>query len=203
MWKFERIYRELLLRSLEGVSLVRQLDVASACGLSIGLVNKTVRKLERASAVEVTRMGVRILSPARLLNLWAAERNVERDVWRCFRFDPVDEVEKSLPSTTLLSGFSAWALISGRKPAEYDRVCFYVLSREDFDFWFNYRKGDFRKTNPNVFALHVEDEHLKKSSQKGIACVPQIYVDIYSIDGPAASPFLRDIVNTYPSLSLW
>lgn len=68
MWKFERVYRELLLNSLSGVSLVRQVDVALKCGLSIGLVNKTVKKLEGAKAIEATRSGIRILSPARLLN---------------------------------------------------------------------------------------------------------------------------------------
>ena len=78
--KFERIYRELLLCSLRDVSLVRQENVASECAVSLGLVNKTVRKLEVAMAVEATRRGVRVLSPARLLNLWATERDLGKDV---------------------------------------------------------------------------------------------------------------------------
>ena len=203
MWKFERIYRELLLCSLKGVSLMRQTDIALACGLSLGLVNKTVKKLERAVAVEATSRGVRVLSPARLLNLWATERNIMRDVWQCFRVDHIGEVEKRLPQSVLLSGFSAWALVSGRRPAEYDQLWFYVSNREEFDFWFSYVKGKARKTNPNVFALYANDEHLVRTSQKGVVCLPQIYVDIYSVGGPAVSPYLRDIVRDYPSLSLW
>jgi len=201
--KFERIYRELLLCSLREVSLVRQEDVASECEVSLGLVNKTVRKLEGAMAVEATRRGVRVLSPARLLNLWAAERDLGKDVWQSFRLDPVAEVEKDLPGSVLTTGFSGWFSVSGRRPAEYDRLYFYVTDLESFESWFGFRKSRVRRVNPNVFVLCVDDEHLVRSSEKGVVCVPQVYVDIYSADGPEASPFLRDIALVYPSLSLW
>jgi len=201
--KFERIYRELLLCSLHEVSLVRQEEVASECGVSLGLVNKTVRKLEVAMAVEATRRGVRVLSPARLLNLWAAERDLSKDVWQSFRLDPIAEVEKNLPMDVLITGFSGWFNVSGRRPAEYDRLYFYVTDTESFESWFSFRKSKIRKVNPNVFVLRADDEHLVRSSEKGVVCVPQVYVDIYSADGPEASAFLRDIALAYPSLSLW
>jgi hypothetical protein len=201
--KFERIYRELLLCSLREVSLVRQEDVALECEVSLGLVNKTVRKLEVAMAVEATRSGVRVLSPARLLNLWAAERDLGKDVWQSFRLDPVAEVEKDLPRDVLTTGFSGWFSVSGRRPAEYDRLYFYVTDMESFESWFGFRKSRVRRVNPNVFVLCVDDEHLVRSSKKGVVCVPQVYVDIYSADGPEASPFLRDIALVYPSLSPW
>lgn len=201
--KFERIYRELLLSSLREVSLVRQEDISSNCAVSLGLVNKIVRKLEVAMAVEATRRGVRVLSPARLLNLWAAERDLGRDVWQSFRLDPVAEVEKDLPRDVLATGFSGWFSVSGRRPAEYDRLYFYVTDVESFESWFGFRESRVRKVNPNVFVLCVGDEHLVRSSEKGVVCVPQVYVDIYSADGPEASPFLRDIALVHPSLSLW
>lgn len=203
LWKFERVYRELLLCSLREVGLVRQEDIASECGVSLGLVNKTVKKLEVAMAVEATRSGVRVLSPARLLNLWAAERDLGKDVWRSFRLDPVAEAEKGLPQDVLVTGFSGWFGVSGRRPAEYDRLHFYVTDMENFESWFGFRKGRVRKVSPNVFVLRVDDEHLVHSSKNGVVCVPQVYVDIYSADGPEASPFLRDIALVYPSLSLW
>ena len=201
--KFERIYRELLLCSLREVSLVRQEDISRACEVSLGLVNKTVRKLEVAMAVEATRRGVRVLSPARLLNLWAAERDLGKDVWQSFRLDPIVEVEKDLPRGVLLTGFSGWFTVSRRRPAEYDRLYFYVTDLENFELWFGFRKSGVRKVNPNIFVLRVDDKHLIRSSEKGAVCVPQVYVDVYSADGPEASPFLRDIALVYPSLSLW
>jgi hypothetical protein len=203
MKKFERIYRELLLNSLNQTALVRQEDIASKCMVSLGLVNKTVKKLEEAKAVEATRKGVRVLSPARLLNLWAAERNLNRDLWRSFRLDPIMEVEKSLPKDVLITAFSGWHLTAKRKPAEYDRLYFYVTNKENLSLWLNFRKGRIRKTNPNIFVLYADDTHLIRTSAKGVVCIPQIYVDIYSINGPEAQPFLRDICMTYPILSLW
>ena len=203
MWKFERIYRELLLKSLNQVSLVHQEDTAKKCEVSLGLVNKTVKKLAEAKAVEATRTGVRVLSPARLLNLWAAEHNLNKDIWQSFRLDPVTEAERDLPKDTLLTAFSAWFKTSGRKPAEYDRLYFYVTHKEAFNQWLNFRKQKIRNVNPNVFALFVNDDHLSQTSEKGIVCLPQIYVDIYSINGPEAAPFLRDITTVYPTLSPW
>jgi len=203
LWKFERIYRELLLNSLDQVTLVHQEDIASKCEVSLGLVNKTVKKLTNAKAVEATRTGVRVLSPARLLNLWAAEHNLNKDLWQFFRLDPVTEAEKALPKDTLLTAFSAWFKTSSRKPAEYDRVYFYVANKEDFNHWLSFRKKEIRTTNPNIFALVAEDEHLIRTSKKGIVCTPQIYVDIYSINGPEAAPFLRDITTVHPTLTPW
>ena len=203
MWKFERIYRELVLGSLNQISFVHQKDIASRCEVSLGLVNKTVKKLTEAKAVEATRTGVRVLSPARLLNLWAAERNLNKDIWQAFRLDPITEAERDLPKETLLTAFSAWFKTSDRKPAEYDRTYFYVTNKENFNHWLSFRKQKTRKVNPNTFALFVDDNHLIQTSRKGIVCVPQIYVDIYSINGPEAAPYLRDITTVYSSLSPW
>jgi hypothetical protein len=203
VWKFERIYRELLLTSLRQASPLHQEEIASNCKASLGLVNKTIKKLTTANAVEATRTGVRVLSPARLLNLWATERNLNKDVWQAFRLDPIPEAERDLPKDTLLTAFSAWFKTSGRKPAEYDRLYFYVTDKENFNQWLNFRKQKTRTTNPNIFALFVNDDHLIQTSKKGIACTPQIYVDIYSINGPEAAPYLHDITTELPNLSLW
>jgi len=203
MWKFERIYRELLLNSLHQVTHVHQEDIAKKCYVSLGLVNKTIKKLTEAKTAEATRGGVRLLSPARLLNLWAAEHNLNKDIWQAFRLDPVTEAENELPKETLLTAFSAWYKTSSRKPAEYDRIYFYMTNKENFQWWLNFRKEKIRKVNPNIFALHVDDKHLIQSSENGIVCIPQIYVDTYSINGPEAAPFLLDITTVHPTLSLW
>jgi len=94
--KSERIYRELLLCALARTDRIKQQDLAKKCDVSLGLVNKTVRRLEEAHALEVTKAGVRILSPARILNLWATERRIERDIVHAFRWDPLEEIEDEL-----------------------------------------------------------------------------------------------------------
>ena len=119
--KTERIYRELLLRSLAGASRVKQEELVGRCQVSLGLVNKTIKKLETARAAEATRQGVRILSPARILNLWSTERKLSSNIIRAFRLDPVEDAERKLPRTSILTAFSAWyALIrntAGRLPS--------------------------------------------------------------------------------------
>jgi hypothetical protein len=203
MAKSERIYRELLLKSLSGRSTVKQKYLAERCRVSIGLVNKVVRKLEEARSVEATRHGVRILSPSRVLNLWATERKLQREIWRSFRLDPISEVERRLPREVIVTAFSAWASIAKRRPAEYHHLHLYVYEKEPFERWLSYRRGKVRKANPNVFVLCNDDEHLRSASSGGVAPVPQIYVDIYSIGGPEASLYLRDIARAHPELGMW
>ncbi len=201
--KTERIYRELLLRSLSKDLVIPQVELASRCQVSLGLVNKTAKRLEAARAVEITRQGVRILFPARILNLWATERRLSKDVIAAFRLEPLERVERELPRTSILTAFSAWRALTGRLPAEYFRIYFYIEEDEEFGRWLKFREARIRKTNPNVFVLQSNDPHLLSASRKGIAPVPQIYVDIYSAGGPEAAPFLRDIAETHPELSLW
>ncbi len=201
--KIERIYRELLLRSLSKEFLTKQEDLASRCQTSIGLVSKAVKKLEDAHAVEATRQGVRVLSSARVLNIWATERKLSRDIFAAFRLDSLDKVEKELPRAAIITAFSAWRALTGRRPADYSRIYFYVRESVDFERWFRFRETGARKTNPNVFVLKADDPHLLSTSERGIAPVPQVYVDIYSVGGPEAAPYLRDIAERYPELSPW
>ncbi|MEW6222412.1 MAG: hypothetical protein AB1476_03725 [Candidatus Hadarchaeota archaeon] len=199
--KFERIYRELLLLSLSGESRTKQEDLAKRCQVSIGLVNKTARKLAAARAVETTRRGLRTLSPARILNLWATERRLDRDIVFAFRIDPLEE--KNLPRGAALTAFSAWSSLTKRRPAEYSRIYFYIWDREEFNRWLGFRKQKIRKTNPNIFVLQVDDPHLLQTSKHGVVPVPQIYVDIYAIGGPEAAPYLKDVTQAHPELSMW
>jgi len=81
-------------------------------------------------------------------------------------------------------------------------IHFYVTDRSAFELWLKFREGKIRRTNPNIFALSVQDQHLVSRSSGGLACVPQVYVDIYAADGPACEPFLRDIISSFPSLAI-
>jgi len=201
--KFEAVYREILLASMGGQSAVPQKLVAEATGVSIGMTNKVVRKLEQASCVQAGPRGLRILSPGRILNLWATERRLQGEVWRSFRIDDLASVEMDLPPEVILTAFSGWAAQAKRRPADYGRVHFYVTDKARFESWMKFRRDRIRKTNPNIFALDAHDRHVVRTSSRGVACVPQIYVDIYAADGPEAQPFLKDIVESFPSLGLW
>ncbi len=167
------------------------------------MTNKVVRKLEQASSVEVGARGLRVLAPGRILNLWATERSFRNEVWKAFRIDDLRNVERDIPPELILTAFPAWVRIAGRQPAEYNSLHFYVTDRAGFERWMKFRERQIRKTNPNIFALAVEDSHLIDTSSRGLACLPQVYVDIYAADGPEAQPFLRDITSSFPMLGLW
>jgi len=199
--KTERVYREIVLNSLGGRDTVLQRDLASRCGVSIGLVNKVVRKLELARSLEATPRGVRILSPARVLNLWAAQRLISQDIVDSFRFDPISKLATELMPSFIVTGCHAWSILQRSRPAEYSDIYFYTGARREYSSWRARRR--IRKTNPNVFALKHDDPHLLQTSSKGLAPVPQIYVDIYSAGGPWAAPFLKDIAEKFPSLGMW
>ena len=203
MRKFEAVYREILLASMRGPDPIQQKNVARAAGVSLGMVNKVVRKLEEAYSVEAGARGLRVLAPGRILNLWATERRFQTEIWKSFRIDDLDSVERDLPPDVILTTFPAWVRLAGKRPAEYNRVHFYVTDKARFGLWMRLREQKIRKTNPNIFALAVEDHHLVATSSHGLACVPQVYVDIYAADGPEAQPFLRDIITSFPSLALW
>ncbi len=203
MRKFEAVYREILLTSMRGQDTVQQRLIAEATGVSIGMTNKVVRKLERAWCVEAGPRGLRVLSPGRILNLWATERYLQADVWRSFRMDDLTRIERDLPPNVILTAFSGWAAHAKRRPADYGRVHFYVTDKPQFEAWMKFRQDMIRKTNPNVFALDGLGSHLVRTSSGGVACVPQIYVDTYAANGPEAQPFLRDITASFPDLALW
>jgi len=182
---------------------IQQKAIANTTGVSLGMTNKVVRKLEDASAVEAGPRGLRVLAPGRILNLWATERRFENEIWRSFRVDDLQSVERDLGPDVTLTAFPGWARRAGKHPAEYNRLHFYVTNKLQFQSWMQLREQKIRKTNPNVFALGVEDHHLLATSSRGVACVPQLYVDIYAADGPEAPPYLRDIIASFPSLGLW
>jgi hypothetical protein len=181
---------------------MEQKSVSKATGVSLGMTNKVVRKLEEASAVEVGPRDLRVLAPGRILNLWAAERSLRNDIRRSFRIDDLEKAERSLPPSVILTGFPAWVRLAQRRPAEYTRIYFYVTDKSAFESWTKFRENQIRKTNPNIFALSADDQHLISTSSRGLACLPQVYVDIYAADGPEYQPFLRDIIGSFPNLGI-
>ncbi len=203
MRKFEAVYREILLTSMGRDSPIQQQAISKASGVSVGMTNKVVRKLEEASAVEAGTRGLRVLAPGRILNLWATERSFRGEIWKSFRMDDLRDVERDLPPNVILTAFPAWVRIAGRRPAEYGRLHFYVTDKQEFERWIRFRARKIRKTNPNIFALAVDDPHLIATSSRGLGCLPQVYVDIYAANGPESQPFLRDIIASFPGLGLW
>ncbi|MBU4086223.1 MAG: winged helix-turn-helix domain-containing protein, partial [Nanoarchaeota archaeon] len=66
MKKYERIYREILISILNKKEKFTQLELSKKCHVSIGLVNKLLKRLKENGSVEVFPMQFRVLDASRI-----------------------------------------------------------------------------------------------------------------------------------------
>lgn len=203
--KWERVAREILCGVLEEKKLFSQAGIARACGVSLGLVNKTVRRFEETGGVQVVPRGLRVVDANKVLLQWAAWAS-RKAKWRGYRVrKSAEEIEASLPSGVVFTAFSGWRLLSGSTPADYGQVHVYVDEEnaergggaELFEAWLEENKP--AKGLENLFVAPA-DRHLLSKSKRGVAPVPQIFVDLYSSPDLSAKYFLKDVLKKHPQL---
>jgi DNA-binding Lrp family transcriptional regulator len=176
--KLDRVYREILYRVYEeGEAFMSQREVSKVCGVSIGLVNLLVSRMEGLGAVERRPMGFRVIDPKKMLQHWAARRNLKRDlVYSTFVPEPAEEIEGSLREG-VFTAYSGCRLRFGLEE-DYSEVYFY---------------GDpeavraLYPPSPHAPNLHVltSDPHLTFRSKHSVAPLPQLYVDLWQLGRPA------------------
>jgi len=201
MKKYERIYREILMGMLEKKDSFTQLEISKKCRVSIALVNKVVNKLEESGAIEIFPMKFRVLDASKIALEWATKRNIQKDISEKYSIDVnVLEIEREFPF--ILTAYSAWRLLKKSVPFEYGKVYGYVSKKdiELFKIWL--KDKPLKKGKDNLFVIYTDDEHLIESSKKKIAPIPQIFVDIYSLEGIEGKYFIKEIFNSYPLLKL-
>ena len=197
MKKYERVYREILIGVLNKKERFTQLELSKKCYVSISSVNKVLKNLSDMGAVEIFPMQFRVLDASKILFYWAAKRNIHKDINQKYHIDmPITEIEKSLPC--ILTGFSGWRFLTKRVPFEYNKVYVYISKSEKdiFDIWLKDKK--ITKGQENLFVMFTDDEHLIENSDKKIAPIPQIFVDLYSLSGFEGKYFITDILEKYP-----
>lgn len=106
------------------------------------------------------------------------------------------EIEKSLPF--ILTGYSAWHLLSKSAPFDYNSIYVYVPKNQQklFDIWLKDKPTAASKEN--LFIIPTGDRHLIENSKRKIAPLPQIFVDIYSLADIQSKYFIKDILDKYP-----
>ncbi len=80
MKKYEILYREIASGFLAGTDRFTQKDLAGRLDISIGNVNRAIKKLEMISAVKRNARSFSVISIERLLLYWASHRNMEKDI---------------------------------------------------------------------------------------------------------------------------
>lgn len=201
MREYEKIYREMLVGVLNKRERFTQLEVSRNCGVSIGLVNKTIKRLAGTGSIDIQQRQFRIIDPSKILFDWAVRRNIKKDITESYFIDkPLAEIEKSLPF--ILTAYSGWRLLSGSVPFDYGEVYVYVPEEKKslLELWLNEAKP--KRGRENVFIMVTDDRHLIRHSERKIAPLPQIFVDIYSLSGLAGKYFIKDILEKYPEFKV-
>lgn len=195
--KYEKIYREILIGILCKRKKFTQLDLSKKCDVSLGFVNKIIKRLEEIGAVDIQRRCFRIIDSSKIIFDWASKRKIKRDISEKYFIDmSITSIEKSLPF--IFTGYSAWKLLTNSVPIDYNEIYIYIpVKRKNlFKIWLKDKL--IKKGKNNLFVIFTDDKHLVKNCKKKIAPLPQIFVDIYSMGGLASKYFIREILDKYP-----
>ena len=195
--KNEKIYREILTGILEKKEKFTQLELSRKCNVSLGLVNKIIKRLAEIGAVDIQRRQFRIIDSSKILFDWASKRRIKREISESYCIDmDISEIEKSFPF--IFTAYSGWRLLTGSLPFDYDEVYVYVPAEEKklFKIWL--QDKPIKKGRENLFVIFTDDEHLIRNSRKKIAPIPQIFVDIYNLSSIASKYFVKEMLEKYP-----
>ena len=201
MKKYERIYREILVGILNKKERFNQLELSKKCYISIGLVNKTLKKLKEIGAVEIFPMQFRVLDASKILFDWATKRNLNKEIQEKYCIDMnTTQLENSLPF--ILTAYSGWRMLNKSIPFEYNKVYTYIPKDEKslFEIWI--KDKPITKGRENLFVTFTDDKHLIENSTKKIAPIPQIFVDIYSLSELPSKYFISEMLTKYPSFKI-
>jgi len=175
--------REILCEVLYGDNVIEQKQISQLLRVSIGLVNKTVARLEQIGAMSKTGRKYSVTSFKKVLMLWSSLRNLQRDILYMTRVIlPVREIERDLPDGSVLSAYSAFNYMFNEVPADYSEVWTYIPENILPEV-----KARFPPNNlPNNLYILKSDTLLLENARRfskgmNLVSVPQLYVDLWNI----------------------
>ncbi len=192
--KTEVVWRHLLVMALdEGQRRTSLTELSQRLGLPASTIHKALARPRQIGAVRGTALGLRVLDPKRLLLLWAAKRDLARDVtYQTHVAGPIRNIEEHLPETAIPTAYSAFVQRQGRNTvADYDQVVIYG-SRVDVEPLFPARRG-------YSTLLVLEADPLLHTYGR-CAPIPQVYADLFNLPTWQAQRFL-DVLNRQLLLS--
>ncbi len=184
MKKIERVYRELLFRSLEEDSReLTQKHLSERCEVAIGTANYALEPLESMNAIEKRRRSFVVLAPKKILLHWASVRNLRKDVaYSTHSHKDMRQIEQEMPPC-MFTAYSGYKFRHGEPPAGYSEIWVYG-DEERIKERFPEEEG-----KKNVFVLEM-DEHLEKFEEVPLG---QLYVDLWNLDTWYASEFVESL----------
>jgi hypothetical protein len=182
MFQEEAVLREILCEALNGKK-IEQERISQVLRISIGLVNKTVSKLDQIGAVSKEGRSYLVIAFEKILTYWASIHNLRRDlIYWTGVLEPVREIERNLPGGVIFSAYTAFNHLFNEVPSDYSEVWVYVppdLLPEV--------KERFPSNNlpVNLYVLKsddlLRDNSRRYSGGRNIVSIPQLYADLWNI----------------------
>ena len=191
MKKKEIIWRYLLIQATEKKQLqFQQNEIAKRFGYSLSTVFNALKVPRLTNAIKVTGRYFIIEDREKLLNIWATNRQLRKDIIYSTRVNaPIVQIEAHITFGALYGAYSAYFRQYNDAPADYNKVYVYLSESQltELKTRFPTLKGE-----PNLIVLNP-DEELIKISQNNVTPLVQTYVDIWNLPDWFAKDFLQKI----------
>src|SRR5260370_18671194 len=118
-------WRHLLVGALDlGIRRSSLTELSAELGLPVSTIHKALERPRGIGAVRGSASGLRILDPKRLQLIWAAQRDLNKDIVYATRVPmTVNEIEARLPVSAIPTAYTAFVLHEGRNlVADYYQV---------------------------------------------------------------------------------
>ncbi len=181
----EVVWRHLLVAALDlGIRRSSLTQLSAELNLPVSTIHKALERPRAIGAVRGSASGLRVLDPKRLQLMWAAQRDLKRDVVYATRVPlTVSEIEARLPDSVTPTAYTAFVLNEGRNlVADYEQVVVYGDRNEVK------RRYPLRRGPANLLVLEP-DPFLSRYGRVAPRC--QVYADLFNLPSWQAQRFLQ------------
>ena len=181
----EIIYRDILHSFFtEWKTVFQQKDLARKFDCSVSTVFHALKAPRRIGAVKVTGRNFSLADAEKLLTYWATRRRLSSEIlYETCSQDSAAKREGQMPPDVIFGCYSAYRLLYGNTPADYDKVYVYAESADGI-------KARFPKSNgpPNLTVLK-SDPFLTSYGQ--MSPPVQVAADLWNLTDWYAQDFLK------------
>ena len=181
----EMVWRHLLVAAQDlGIRRSSLTQLSVELELPVSTIHKALERPRAIGAVRGSASGLRVLDPKRLQLVWAAQRDLNRDIVYSTRVPmSVSEIEARLPVSAIPTAYTALVLHEGRNlVADYEQVVVYAGANEVR------RRFPHGRGQANLLVLEP-DPLLSRYGRIAPRC--QVYADLFNLPTWQAQRFLE------------
>jgi hypothetical protein len=179
------VWRHLLVAAFDhGIRRSSLTRLSAELDLPVTTIHKALERPRAIGVVRGSASGLRVLDPKRLQLMWAAVRNLDRDVVYTTRIPiAVSEIEARLPASAIPTAYTAFVQHEGRNlVADYEQVVVYANANEVR------RRFPPHRGQVNLVVLEP-DPLLSQYGRVAPRC--QVYADLFNLPTWQAQRFLE------------